>query len=277
MLRLTRPINALVMLFALALPAWSQTQRYTVPAASVGDDFAAYRQALDSAADSALANVMREAALSSQIVEAGAKTTLPPDTNVLHQFAEQYWNGNDEAVRRAVARVMELRPVLAPILQDEGVPSEIAALVLVESGGQPTALSPKGARGIWQFMPDTARRFGLTIDKGTDDRLDIQKSTLAAARYLRDLHEQFGDWSLALAAYNAGEIVVQRAVSRSGSKDFALLSNRRLIPAETRAYVPAVMAALHLFAPNGLLGGSPTQIRRSQAILYAGSTTGGQQ
>ena len=277
MLRLTRPINALVMLFALALPAWSQTQRYTVPAASVGDDFAAYHQALDSAADSALANVMREAALSSQIVEAGAKTTLPPDTNVLHQFAEQYWNGNDEAVRRAVARVMELRPVLAPILQDEGVPSEIAALVLVESGGQPTALSPKGARGIWQFMPDTARRFGLTIDKGTDDRLDIQKSTLAAARYLRDLHEQFGDWSLALAAYNAGEIVVQRAVSRSGSKDFALLSNRRLIPAETRAYVPAVMAALHLFAPNGLLGGSPTQIRRSQAILYAGSTTGGQQ
>ena len=75
--RLKCPINASVMLFALTLPAWSQTQRYTVPAASVGDDFAAYRQALDSAADSALANVMREAAASSQIVEAGAKTTRP--------------------------------------------------------------------------------------------------------------------------------------------------------------------------------------------------------
>jgi membrane-bound lytic murein transglycosylase D len=262
------------MLFALALPAWSQTQRYTVPAASVGDDFAAYRQALDSAADSALANVMREAAASNQIIEAVARTTPPPDTNILHQFAVQYWNGNDEAVRRAVARVMVLRPVLAPILQDEGIPGEIAALVLVESGGQPTALSPKGARGIWQFMPDTARRFGLTINSETDDRLDILKSTRAAARYLHDLHAQFGDWSLALAAYNAGETVVRNAVLRSGSRDFAVLRSERFIPAETRAYVPAVMAASNLFAPDALLGGSPTQTLRSQAILYAQPTTG---
>ena len=272
--RWTQQLGMSVMLFALALPAWSQTQHYTVPAASVGDDFAAYRQALDIAADSALANVMREAAASSQIIEAGARTTTPPDSNILHQFAVQYWNGNDEAVRRAVARVMELRPVLAPILQDEGVPGEIAALVLVESGGQPTALSPKGARGIWQFMPDTARRFGLTINSETDDRLDILKSTRAAARYLHDLHAQFGDWSLALAAFNAGETVVRNAVLRSGSRDFAVLSSKRFIPAETRAYVPAVMAASNLFAPDALLGGSPTQTLRSQAILYARPTTG---
>jgi membrane-bound lytic murein transglycosylase D len=126
-------------------------------------------------------------------------------------------------------------------------------------------------------MPDTARRFGLTMNSETDDRLDILKSTRAAARYLRDLYEQFGDWSLALAAYNAGEIVVRNAVLRSGSKDFALLSSKRLIPAETRAYVPAVMAASNLFVPNGLLGGSPTQLLRSQAILYAQPTTGLQQ
>jgi membrane-bound lytic murein transglycosylase B len=264
-------------LFVLTLSAWSQTQRYAVPAALVADDFAAYGQALNSAADSALKNVIREAAASSQIVEAEPKTTPLPNANVLHQFAEQYWNGNDQAVRRAVARVMELRSVLAPILEDEGVPDEIAAIVLVESGGQPTALSPKGARGIWQFMPDTARRFGLTIDSETDDRLDILKSTRAAARYLRDLHEQFGDWSLALAAYNAGEMVVRNAVLRSGSTDFALLSSKRFIPAETRAYVPAVLAASNLFAPSGLFGGSPTQILPSQAILYAQPTSGLQQ
>ena len=274
MLRWTQQLGISVMLFALTLPAWSQTQRYTVPAASVGDDFAAYGRALDSAADSALANVTREAELSSRIVEARTNTTRPPDANVLHQFAEQYWNGNDQAVRRAVARLVELKPVLAPILQDEGVPDEIAAIVLVESGGQPTALSPKGARGIWQFMPDTARRFGLTINSETDDRLDILKSTRAAARYLHDLHAQFGDWSLALAAFNAGETVVRNAVLRSGSRDFAVLSSKRFIPAETRAYVPAVMAASNLFAPDALLGGSRTQTLRSHAILYARPTTG---
>lgn len=220
---------------------------------------------------------MREAAASSQIVEAGARTTPLPNANVLHQFAEQYRNGNDEAVRRAVARVTKLRPVLAPILQDEGVPGEIAAIVLVESGGQPTALSPKGARGIWQFMPNTARRFGLTINSETDDRTDILKSTRAAARYLRDLHEQFGDWSLAFAAFNAGETVVRNAVLRSGSRDFAVLSSKRFIPAETRAYVPAVMAASNLFASDALLGSSPTQTLRSQVVLYAQPTIGPQQ
>lgn len=276
MLRWTQQLGVSVVLVTLAVPAWPQTPPYTGPAASVGDDFAAYRQALDRAADSALAGVMRGATASSQISEVAPKTTAPTDTKALHQFAEQYWNGNDEAVRRAVARVMELRPVLAPILEHEGVPDEIAALVLIESAGQPTALSPKGARGIWQFMPDTARRFGLTINSETDDRLDIPKSTRAAARYLRDLHAQFGDWSLAFAAYNAGELVVQRAVRRSGSRDFAVVSSKGFIPAETRAYVPAVIAASNLFAANGLLDGRPTQIRRSQEILYAGSTTRGQ-
>ena len=266
----------MVMLFVLALPAWSQTQRYAVPAASVADDFAAYRQALDSAADSAVTNMMREPATTSQIVEGGAKTTPLPAANVLHRFAAQYWNGNDEAVRRAVARVMELRPVLALILQEEGVPSEIAALVLVESGGQPTALSPRGARGLWQFMPDTARRFGLTINSETDDRMDIPKSTRAAARYLRELHVQFGDWSLALAAYNAGEIAVRNAVSRSGSRDFAVLSSKRFIPAETRAYVPAVMAASPWFTGNSVFGSDAAQMHWMPTISYASSAAGDQ-
>jgi membrane-bound lytic murein transglycosylase D len=123
-------------------------------------------------------------------------------------------------------------------------------------------------------MPDTARRFGLTINSETDDRLDVLKSTRAAARYLRDLHQQFGDWSLALAAYNVGALVVQKAILKSGSKDFELLSSKRLIPAETRAYVPAVLAASHLLTGNSVLGSYAAQMRRMPTILYASSAAG---
>ena len=154
-----------------------------------------------------------------------------------------------------VRRVQQLRPLLEPILREEGVPEYIAAVVLVESGGRPTALSPKGARGLWQLMPDTARRYGLTVNPNTDERIDLVKSTHAAARYLRDLYAQFGDWKLALAAYNAGEQVVQRVIKRVGSNDFVRL--HWSLPAETRNYVPAVFAAFGMFGDTGAEASSP--------------------
>ena len=126
-------------------------------------------------------------------------------------------------------------------------------------------------------MPDTARLYCLTIDSGTDDRLDVPKSTRAAARYLRDRHARFGNWSLALAAYNVGETVIQSAVLKSGSKDFGLLSSKRLIPAETRAYVPAVMAASHLLIGNRLPRKNAARLRRMPTILYASPAVGDQQ
>ena len=171
--------GTLVVLIALTACGFSQMAPYTVPAASVGVDFSSYHQVLSNAADLALANAARETEFSSQTAWVVTNDVTKPDATMLHRFAQQYWNGNDEAVRRAVSRVMQLKPVLSPILQEEGIPDEIAALVLVESGGQLTALSPKGARGVWQFMPDTARRFGLTINSETDDRLDVPKSTRA--------------------------------------------------------------------------------------------------
>ena len=277
MLKRNWQLDALVLLLALAASAWWQTARYAIPAASVGDDFSVYHQAVSNAADLALANAALETEISSQLAGVATNDTIQPDATILHDFARKYWNGNDEAVRRAVSRMTQMKPILAPILQEEGIPYEIAALVLVESGGQPTALSPKGARGIWQFMPDTARRFGLTITNETDDRLDVLKSTRAAARYLRDLHAQFGDWSLALAAYNVGALVVRKAVLRSGSNDFAVLSGKRLIPAETREYVPAVMAASHLLTGNAVPRKNATQLRGMPTILYATSAAGGQE
>ena len=95
-------------------------------------------------------------------------------------------------------------------------------------------------------MPETARRYGLTVHTERDDRLDTEASTRAAATYIRDPLVRFKDWRLVLAAYNAGEDTVQRAIARAGTSDFQILSAKRLIPEETRNYVPAVLRAIRI-------------------------------
>lgn len=139
-------------------------------------------------------------------------------------------------------RLAAARTSLGPILAEERVPLALLSVAYVESGFNPMALSPKGARGMWQFMPATARRYGLSVDGAVDHRTHTALATRAAARYLRDLHGQFGDWKLALAAYNAGEGTVWSVIRRTGVRDFDEMSRRRLLPAETRAYVPSVLA-----------------------------------
>jgi hypothetical protein len=131
---------------------------------------------------------------------------------------------------------------LGSILREEGLPETFLGVARVESGFNPLALSPKNARGLWQFIPETARRYGLRVDARQDERTDPEKSTRAAARYLKDLYAMFGDWKLALAGYNAGEERVQWARSAAGTSNFEKLS--RLLRAETRNYVPAVLAAI---------------------------------
>jgi membrane-bound lytic murein transglycosylase D len=142
-----------------------------------------------------------------------------------------------------LARMNSYRDSFVQILEEEGVPVGLLGVALVESGFNPLALSPKGARGIWQFMPATARRYGLSVGPGGDHRTHPEHATRAAARYLRDLYQMFGDWKLALAAYNAGEGRIQRIIKRTGIRDFEEMSRRGLLPLETRKYVPAVLAA----------------------------------
>lgn len=164
------------------------------------------------------------------------------------RFAAQYWGDKARDLRSALARLQRLQPVLTPILRRERIPSELIAVVLVESAANPSALSVRGARGLWQLIPETARRYGLRVEPGYDERLDTERATRAAARYLADLHDRFGDWLLALAAYNAGEDTVESAIEHAGRADFSLLSARRLLPAETRNYVPAVISAAQMIS-----------------------------
>ena len=128
------------------------------------------------------------------------------------------------------------------ILDEEGVPQELIHLAQAESGFIPRAVSSKAAGGMWQFLTWRGHQYGLMQTRYTDDRMDPEKATRAAARHLRDLYSEFGDWYLAIAAYNCGPNVVERAVERTGYADFWELRNRGVLPAETTNYVPIILA-----------------------------------
>jgi membrane-bound lytic murein transglycosylase D len=139
-------------------------------------------------------------------------------------------------------RAGRYRPLIQRILDEEGLPQELIHLAQAESGFLPRAVSRKAAGGMWQFIRERGREYGLTQNALIDERFDPEKATRAAARHLRDLYQQFGDWYLAVAAYNCGPVAVDRAVQRSGYADFWVLRQRRLLPAETTNYVPIILA-----------------------------------
>src|SRR5216110_401323 len=142
--------------------------------------------------------------------------------------------------------------MIQEVFRNRGLPTDLAFTAMIESGFNPRAVSPAGAKGLWQFMAPTARRYGLRVDRWVDERLDPEKSTVAAAAYLRDLYRQFGSWELAQAAYNAGEVAVIRAIRVTGSSDFWDLTRTTHLQRETREFVPAIQAAT-------LIGRDPDQ------------------
>jgi membrane-bound lytic murein transglycosylase D len=134
------------------------------------------------------------------------------------------------------------RAMILRILDEEGVPQELLHLAQAESGFIPRAVSTAAAGGMWQFLTWRGQEYGLKQTPYTDDRMDPEKATRAAARHLRDLYSEFGDWYLAIAAYNCGPGVIEKAVERTGYADFWELRNRGALPTETTNYVPIILA-----------------------------------
>ena len=140
-------------------------------------------------------------------------------------------------------RSLRYIPMIREEFRQAGIPEDLAYMALVESGFRPDPTSHAGAKGLWQFMPETAKRFGLKVGGGVDERTDPVKSTRAAAQYLKTLHAMFGDWPLAVAAYNCGEGRVQKALKKSGSSTYWELVEKKALPVETQRYVPSIVAA----------------------------------
>ena len=145
---------------------------------------------------------------------------------------------------RSLERAGKYKDMISKIMREEGVPQDLIYLAVAESGFQPQALNAKsGAGGMWQFMPFTGA-YGLTRNGWFDERFDPEKSSRAYARYIKILYNQFGDWYLAMAAYDWGPGYMQRAVMKTGYADFWELYRRGVLPGETKNYVPGIIAAI---------------------------------
>ncbi|MGC2088015.1 MAG: lytic transglycosylase domain-containing protein, partial [Candidatus Acidiferrales bacterium] len=159
-----------------------------------------------------------------------------------------------EIVEMGLERAGRYRAMIESTLKKEGLPQDLIYLAQAESAFKPRAVSSKGARGIWQFMPYSGEEYGLHRTYYVDQRDDPAAATEAAAETLRDLYQSFGDWYLAMAAYNSGPMNVTRAVERTGYADFWNLQKMNALPEQTKNYVPIILALTLVAKDPGLYG-----------------------
>jgi membrane-bound lytic murein transglycosylase D len=147
------------------------------------------------------------------------------------------------------AKANKMFPIIEPILKFYGIPEDFKYIPLVESGLK-EGTSPKGARGVWQFMPGTARTYGLKVSKSYDERLSLRKSTIAACKYIKELYGEFNSWTLAAAAYNNGSIKLERAINKQNEDNYFRMSLNR----ETGSYVYKIIAMKEIISNPGKYG-----------------------
>ena len=160
-------------------------------------------------------------------------------------FIQYFMVRNREYTKMVLARKEQYFPMYEETMKDHGMPLEIQHLSIIESGLDPKIKSRVGAMGLWQFMPGTGREYGMQVTPDIDDRMDPEKSTEAAAKYLKALYKMFGNWEVALAAYNCGPGNVRKAIRYSGGKNtfWGIYDH---LPKETRSYVPQFQAMLYI-------------------------------
>jgi len=213
------------------------------PQASGNKDVAEYRRHLEEAYAAVVEHETTPVDAPEVDVEAAASIEIP-EHRTIRSALDYFTTGLRDSIQTSLVRSARYKKLIDKALSERRLPKGLAYLPVIESAYLPTLTSRAGAHGIWQFMPETAREYGLRVDWWVDERADPAASTLAAAEYLEDLYRQFGDWPLALAAYNAGPGRISRALSRTGARNFWELIDMAAIPRETRAYVPTFFATL---------------------------------
>ncbi len=173
------------------------------------------------------------------------KIVLPLANKQSMKFVRSYIRNNDECLDDVKQRSEMPFAIIDSVLNHYSLPLELKYLAVIESELKPSAVSRVGAKGPWQLMPQTAHVLGLKVNHRSDERVNYYKSTRAAARYLRDLHREFGDWLLVLAAYNGGPGPVYKAIHKSHSKNFWTL--QKYLPAESREHVKKFIATAYYF------------------------------
>lgn len=164
------------------------------------------------------------------------------DNSKVRHFVRYYATTGKTRFKELLGRSGKYMPMIAKVLNREGLPEELGYLALLESEFVANTTSRNGAVGLWQFVASTALRYGLRIDDWVDERRDPVKSTWAAAAYLKDLHNRYGRWYLATAAYNAGPATIDKALQQSGASDFWSIKAKAQLSEETRNFVPKFVA-----------------------------------
>lgn len=237
MATLHRSIALFLSLFTV--PAWAQPTHD----AQLGDESAELQKLIAPQPETPSIHV--ESDVSFSVANLSAPDWSPRLTSEVERFLTYYTQDSKgrEQANRWMQKLDAIRATIQPVLEHYGMPVDLMAVVMVESGGDPKAKSPKGALGLWQLMPDVGVLYNLKQTFWLDERMDVLKSTHAAAKYLKDLKQRLGSWELALAAYNMGYGGLLRSARAFNSNDFYhLVDLPSALPVETTQYVPRIAA-----------------------------------